>query len=92
VALPCSGRASRSRNETEPRLEKREPITLKKKIPQCTRRTVDYEGEIWLEFDDAKTIHLNRGDVFVQNGTRNAWRNKGTRPATMLFFLNGAKE
>src|SRR5580693_2838249 len=33
--------------------------------------TVDYalvyEGEIWMELDDAKTIHLKRGDVVVQN-------------------------
>jgi hypothetical protein len=57
--------------------------------------TVDYaivyDGEIWLELDDAETIHLKRGDVVVQNGTRHAWRNKGTKPVTMLFFLNGAK-
>ncbi len=58
--------------------------------------TVDYaivfDGDMWLELDDAKTIHLKKGDVVVQNGTRHAWRNKGTAPATMLFFLNGAKE
>jgi len=53
---------------------------------------VVYEGEIWLELDDAKTIHLKRGDVVVQNGTRHAWRNRGTTPVTMLFFLNGARE
>jgi mannose-6-phosphate isomerase-like protein (cupin superfamily) len=53
---------------------------------------VVYEGEIWLELDDAKTIHLKRGDVVVQNGTRHAWRNRGTTPVTMLFFLNGANE
>jgi len=53
---------------------------------------VVYEGEIWLELDDAKTIRLKRGDVVVQNGTRHAWRNKGTTPVTMRFFLNGAKE
>jgi mannose-6-phosphate isomerase-like protein (cupin superfamily) len=56
--------------------------------------TVDYavvfDGEIWLELDDGKTIHLKRGDVVVQNGTRHAWRNKGAKPVTMLFFLNGA--
>jgi hypothetical protein len=52
---------------------------------------VVYDGEIWLELDDAKTIHLERGDVVVQNGTRHAWRNKGTKPVTMLFFLNGAR-
>ena len=58
--------------------------------------TVDYaivfDGEMWLELDDAKTIHLKKGDVVVQNGTRHAWRNKTTEPVTMLFFLNGAKE
>lgn len=53
--------------------------------------SVVYEGEIWLELDDAKTIPLKRGDVVVQNGTRHAWRNKGTKPVTMIFFLNGAK-
>jgi mannose-6-phosphate isomerase-like protein (cupin superfamily) len=53
--------------------------------------SVVYEGEIWLELDDAKTIHLKRGDVVVQNGTRHAWRNKGATPVTMLFFLNGRK-
>jgi Cupin domain len=58
--------------------------------------TVDYaivfDGEMWLELDDAKTIHLKKGDVVVQNGTRHAWRNKDDTPVTMLFFLNGAKE
>jgi mannose-6-phosphate isomerase-like protein (cupin superfamily) len=53
---------------------------------------VVYEGEIWMELDDSETLRLKRGDVVVQNGTRHAWRNKGTTPVTMLFFLNGAKE
>ena len=52
---------------------------------------VVYEGEMWLELDNGETLHLKRGDVVVQNGTRHAWRNKGTRPVTMLFSLNGAK-
>jgi quercetin dioxygenase-like cupin family protein len=47
---------------------------------------------MWLELDDGETLHLKRGDVVVQNGTRHAWRNKGTEPVTMLFFLNGARE
>jgi hypothetical protein len=51
---------------------------------------VVYDGEIWLELDDRETLHLRRGDVVVQNGTRHAWRNRGTKPVTMLFFLNGA--
>ncbi len=54
--------------------------------------SVVYDGEIWLELDDSETLHLKRGDVVVQNGTRHAWRNKGPKPVTMLFFLNGARE
>ncbi|HWO32264.1 MAG TPA: cupin domain-containing protein [Candidatus Acidoferrum sp.] len=54
--------------------------------------SIVYEGEMWLEMDDGETVHLNRGDVVVQNGTRHAWRNNGTKPVTMLFFLNGARE
>jgi hypothetical protein len=52
---------------------------------------VVYDGEIWLELDERETLHLKRGDVVVQNGTRHAWRNRSTRPVTMLFFLNGAR-
>jgi quercetin dioxygenase-like cupin family protein len=52
--------------------------------------TVDYsivfEGDIWLELDDGKTVHLPEGDVVVQNGTRHAWTNKGSNPVTMLSF------
>ena len=56
--------------------------------------TVDYaivlDGEVWLELDDGKQIHLKPHDVVVQNGTRHAWRNKGTKPAKMAFVLIGA--
>ncbi len=52
---------------------------------------VVYDGEMWLELDEGETLHLNGGDVVVQNGTRHAWRNKGSKPVTMLFFLNGAR-
>jgi mannose-6-phosphate isomerase-like protein (cupin superfamily) len=54
--------------------------------------SIVYDGEMWLELDDGETVHLRRGDVVVQNGARHAWRNKGTKPVTMLFFLNGARE
>ena len=69
---------------------------FKKEDPAMHKtNTVDYavvyDGEIWLELDDGETLHLQRGDMVVQNGTRHAWRNKGTKPVTMLFFLNGAR-
>jgi quercetin dioxygenase-like cupin family protein len=58
-----------------------------------TTPTVDYgivlEGEIWLELDDGKLVHLQQHDVVVQNGTRHAWRNKGAKPAKLAFVLLG---
>ena len=60
-----------------------------------TTDTVDYgvliDGEVHLELDDGATKKLAPRDIVVQNGTRHAWRNKSTRPATMLFVLVGAK-
>lgn len=57
--------------------------------------TVDYgvvlEGEIWLELDDGSLTHLRVGDLIVQNGTRHAWRNRGSQPARLFFVLAGAR-
>jgi hypothetical protein len=69
--------------------EKEDPVMHK---TNTVDYSVVYDGVIWLELDDAETLHLKRGDVVVQNGTRHAWRNKGTKPVMMLFFLNGARE
>jgi hypothetical protein len=59
-----------------------------------TTDTVDYgivlDGEVWLELDDGKQIHLQQHDVVVQNGTRHAWRNKSEKPVKMAFVLIGA--
>jgi hypothetical protein len=60
-----------------------------------TTDSVDYDvlmdGEIHLELDDGVTTKLSPGDVVVQNGTRHAWRNMSSKPATMLFVLVGAQ-
>lgn len=59
-----------------------------------TTDTVDFEyvvsGEVWLELDDGAEVHLKPGDTVVQNGTRHAWRNKGSEPCVMVVFLTGA--
>jgi len=59
-----------------------------------TTESVDYDivldGEIWLELDDGVQTLLTAGDVAVQCGTRHAWRNKSSRPTTMVFVLIGA--
>ncbi len=59
-----------------------------------TTDTIDYgivlDGEICLELDDGQMVELKPGDVVIQNGTRHAWRNLGTRPATLAFVLIGA--
>ena len=59
-----------------------------------TTDSVDYavllEGELHLELDGGALTKLSPHDVVVQNGTRHAWRNRGERPATVLFVLVGA--
>jgi mannose-6-phosphate isomerase-like protein (cupin superfamily) len=57
--------------------------------------TIDFEyvisGEIWLELDDGKEVHLKAGDTVIQNGTHHAWRNKGTESCQMVICLIGAR-
>ena len=59
-----------------------------------TTDTIDFEyvisGEVWLELDNGKEVHLRPGDTVVQNGTRHAWRNKGTKPCRMVVCMIGA--
>ena len=59
-----------------------------------TTPTIDFEvvldGEVWLELDNGVEVHLKPGDTVVQNGTRHAWRNHGTKPARLAVFITGA--
>jgi mannose-6-phosphate isomerase-like protein (cupin superfamily) len=60
-----------------------------------TTDTIDFgyviSGEVWLELDDGKKeVHLRPGDTIVQNGTRHAWRNKGSEPCRMVVCSIGA--
>jgi mannose-6-phosphate isomerase-like protein (cupin superfamily) len=58
-----------------------------------TTDTIDFEyiisGEVWLELDDGVTVHLRAGNTVVQNGTRHAWRNRGTEPCHIVVFMVG---
>ncbi|HTO06822.1 MAG TPA: cupin domain-containing protein [Myxococcota bacterium] len=60
-----------------------------------TTDTIDFEvvleGEVWLELDGGKEVHLRPGDTVVQNGTRHAWHNRGTKPARLAVFITGAR-
>ncbi|UCG54691.1 MAG: cupin domain-containing protein [Dehalococcoidia bacterium] len=47
-------------------------------------------GEVWLELDDGKEVDLRPGDTIVQNGTRHAWRNKGSETCTIVMCMIGA--
>ena len=59
-----------------------------------TTDTIDLDlvvsGEIWLELDDGAEVHLHAGDCVVQNGTRHAWHNRSSQPATLFVTLIGA--
>jgi uncharacterized cupin superfamily protein len=58
-------------------------------------RTVDYaivmDGEIDMLLDDSE-IHLEAGDVLIQQGTNHAWVNRGTSPCRIAFVLIDAAE
>ena len=57
--------------------------------------TVDYvvclAGEIDMEMDDGVLVHMNTGDVMVQQGTNHSWLNRGTKTARLGFLLMDAK-
>ena len=56
--------------------------------------SIDYavvmSGEIDMELDDGKSVHLKAGDVLVQRGTIHNWVNKGTAPCVIAFVLVAA--
>lgn len=58
-----------------------------------TTQTVDYDviisGSMFLELDDGNEVELHPGDVVIQNGTRHAWRNRGTEPCVMYAVMVG---
>lgn len=58
-------------------------------------RSIDYavvlEGEIDMLLDDSE-VHLEAGDVLVQQATNHAWVNRTSQPCRMVFVLIDAKE
>jgi mannose-6-phosphate isomerase-like protein (cupin superfamily) len=57
--------------------------------------TIDYgivlSGEIDLELDEGKEVHLKAGDCIVQNGTRHGWRNRSAEACVIAFIMIGAE-
>ena len=58
-------------------------------------RSLDYavilSGEIDMMLDDT-SVHLQQGDVIVQQATNHGWVNHGTKPCRILFVLMDLKE
>ena len=58
-------------------------------------RSVDYaivlEGEIDMLLDEGE-VHLQAGDVLVQQGTNHAWVNRGAAACRIAFVLIDARE
>lgn len=71
-------------------------LTASSRHPLMHRtRSVDYaivlEGEIDLLLDDTE-IHVQAGDVLVQQATNHAWINRGSRDCRIAFVLIDGKE
>ena len=60
-----------------------------------TTQTVDMlyvvSGAIVMRLDEGE-VELRAGDVYVQSGTRHAWMNRGSEPATLVGVIVGAKK
>lgn len=61
--------------------------------PFHTTDSIDYgiclSGEMWLMLDDGREARITPGTVVVQRGTRHAWENRSSEPATMVFAQIG---
>ncbi len=68
--------------------------TLEADLRMHRTDTVDYgvviSGEIWMELDDGREVHLKAGDCLVQNGTRHGWSNRGQESCLVAFIMIGA--
>ncbi|MGC1464748.1 MAG: cupin domain-containing protein [Pseudolabrys sp.] len=57
--------------------------------------SIDYavviSGEIEMELEAGRSVHVKAGDVLVQRGTIHNWINKGTEPCVIAFTLVSAK-
>ncbi len=57
--------------------------------------SVDYAvviaGEIDMQLDDGREVHLKAGNVLVQRGTIHNWVNRGNQPCIMAFVLIDAR-
>ena len=57
--------------------------------------SIDYavviSGEIDMELEKGKEVHLKAGDVLVQRGTVHNWINRGKTPCVIAFSLIDAK-
>ena len=57
--------------------------------------SIDYavvmSGEIDMQLDAGKSVHLRAGDVLVQRGTIHNWVNRGREPCVIAFSLIDAK-
>jgi hypothetical protein len=58
--------------------------------------TVDYvimlEGECDIILDDGAEVHMNQGDMMVQNATYHGWTNRSSKPCKIVFVLMDAKK
>jgi mannose-6-phosphate isomerase-like protein (cupin superfamily) len=94
IANPASGDQQILLNELESKLPGVAAHLERDSPGMHTTDSIDFEyiisGEVWLELDDGKVVHLRAGDTVVQNGTRHAWRNRGSEPCRIVAFLVGA--
>ena len=95
-----TGSEDQSRRQTGTTLPNGTVFRIVEFGPGCEPRvhrtdSIDYavimSGEIDMELDDGKVVHLAAGDVLVQRGTIHNWVNRGSQPCQIAFILIDAK-
>ena len=58
--------------------------------------TLDYvllmEGECDMILDDDKEVHMDQGDIMIQQGTWHGWVNRGSKTCRIAFILIDAQK
>lgn len=94
VILPDDFNVTAGLNELEHKLPGINEVMEPNHPGMHTTDSVDLDlvisGEVWLELDDRKEVHLATGDTVILNGTRHSWHNRSEEPCVIFTALLGA--
>ena len=64
-------------------------VTGRRHVTESIDYAIVLSGEIDMELEEGKEVHLNTGDVLIQRATIHNWINRGKEACVMAFVLLG---